>query len=247
MTGSMKKHRDSKPEKKISQRVDLSKLPLDRFANASRAENIYEVVKAGILMGNWAPGERIDDKELAEKLGVSRLSVREALSKLVEIRILEKKHWKGFLVRTLSREEIESIIEIRESLESLAIRKVIKTLTPRTESELEKALTAAETDLKNHDVESFFRSDMLFHEILYRASKNLWLGDILSNLRILIDLIRTMIQSQNFEQAAEEILDEHNQIFNALHIRDEAAAVRAMNRHFIMQRKRIQASLPAEK
>ncbi|MCP4756771.1 MAG: GntR family transcriptional regulator [Proteobacteria bacterium] len=87
---------------------------------------MYSYVKESILHGRWEPGDCIDDLQLSKELGVSRISVREALSKLAENRILHRQHWKGFHVRELSWDEIESIIDVRMSLEHLALEKCLE-------------------------------------------------------------------------------------------------------------------------
>jgi len=68
-----------------------------------------------------------------------------------------------------------------------------------------------------------------------------WLADILKNLRVLIDLIRYIIQSEEFEDVARTSLAEHNEILSALRSGDEAAAIRAMNNHIVNHRRRIRA------
>ena len=76
---------------------------------------------------------------------------------------------------------------------------MVKYFTPEIETALEKSLAEAEADLKNRDVSAFLRSDFTFHEILYDASKNVWLADILKNLRV---LIRRMAQDYRTSQNA---------------------------------------------
>ena len=214
-------------------------LPDLSMTKMSRAENISEVVKEAIFAGHWKPGAKIDDQELAEKLDVSRLSVREALSKLVEAGIVERRHWKGYQLRNLRWDEVESILEVREALEEVAMRKVVHGRSESTLSELEAALKEADELKRNRRIVEFRKADYRFHEILYRASGNDLIADILGNLRILIELIRFISQSEDFDSVASASIGEHREILSKLSQGDGTMAIPAMRDHLRNHRERV--------
>ncbi len=216
-----------------------------KFEKASRAENIYEVIKEGILQGVWKPGDKINDLELSKQLGVSRISVREALSKFVENRIIEKRHWKGYQVRCMSWDEIRGILEIRMSLEMLAIGHVARVVTPELLRELEQAIERSVRDMEADDHDAFRKSDFLFHEILYRESGNPWISRVLESLRILIEIIRHMSQVDRFREVARESIGEHREVIRCLAARDGAGAVESLRRHIAGHSERVRVEVHA--
>src|SRR4030042_321796 len=119
----------------------LSFPSLSRVTNAS---SVCEIVKEGIAAGFWLPGDRINDRELSEKLGVSRISVREALAILVESQLVERVQWKGYFLRKLTLREVKSIIEIRIALEQLAIKSVMRKKDGILYARLGESIDAAE-------------------------------------------------------------------------------------------------------
>jgi DNA-binding GntR family transcriptional regulator len=197
----------------------------------SKAQDLSEIIKEGIFRGRWKPGDRINDRELAELLKVSRISIREALSKLVESKVLVKIHWKGYRVRTLSWREVESIVEIRSHLESLVLDKVIGRLKPETIEELRSSLEETKTRIESLDYYGYRKSDFRFHEILYETSENEWLKDILINLRLLTDNVRRLHEPKDFREFAERGVVEHGQILEHLRENRRGEAQSSMQSH----------------
>ncbi len=209
------------------------------FERTSRAENVYEAIKEGIISGYWKAGDRINDQELADKYQVSRLSVREALSKLVESRILEKVHWKGYYVRKITWEELESIFEIREALEQLALKNFIEKATDEEIKKLVEAVDQSERDLKEGNYEKFMKSDFLFHEILYKDSGNPWIPYILSVAKILIDILRKIEKAEGWEEVGKASVEEHREIIEKIKSKDKNAALRLLKKHLQHHKERV--------
>ncbi len=209
------------------------------FEKTSRAENVYEAIKEGIISGYWKAGDRINDQELANKYQVSRLSVREALSKLVESRILEKVHWKGYYVRKITWEELESIFEIREALEQLALKNFITRASEESIEKLIKAVDQSERDLKAGDYEKFMKSDFLFHEILYQDSGNPWIPYILSVAKILIDILRKIEKAEGWEEVGKASVAEHREIIEKIKNKDKNAALKLLKKHLQHHKERV--------
>ena len=201
------------------------------FAKSSRGETISDYVKECIINGLWKPGERIDDQELAKKIGVSRLTVREALSRLVENRVLTQVHWRGFYVRTLSWEEIVSIVEMREMLEVLALEKFMENADDRLLKELEKSISTSAKDLESDDRDGFFSSDFRFHEVLYMNSGNEWVIHFSKQIMFFIDLLRLMDKKRNFQQIAESSIVEHTALYEVICSGNLNKAVEMMREH----------------
>jgi DNA-binding GntR family transcriptional regulator len=219
---------------------------LDGAKKISRAENIAGVIRDGIERGYWKPDDRINDQELSERLGVSRLTVREALSRLVERRILEKKHWKGYTVRKLSWEDIENIIDVRLSLEELALKNGMAKNPGTLIQELTAAIGTCRKLLADGDYQSFFTADYLFHEVLYRQSGNPWIEDILSDLHLVINLIRHISQADRVQEVAEISIRDHESILQAVRDGQGNVAASRLREHLNNHRERVRREYAAQ-
>ena len=203
----------------------------NRLETRSRSSEIYSIIREGIIAGQWLPGDRIDDKELALKLGVSRLSVREALSKFYESRIVERIHWKGFFLRKISVKEIESIVEIRIALEKVAIRNAIAKADAAFYDELEQAIFYAEQALESDDHAEYMKRDFRFHALIYEASENTWIAMIIDNFIVLIDVLRNLSMMPDFASAARVSMADHRLILSHMRNKDVDAAIAELCRH----------------
>jgi len=219
--------------------------PVAFITKKSRAEDIVGIIKEGIIRGYWKPNEKIDDGELAKRLNVSRITVREALSKLVERRLIEKKHWKGFAVRYLSWEEIDSLIDIRIVLEELALKKIIQTITPNLIHSLEQSINEAKEAVERKDFHGFSRSDYQFHQIIQSESGNPWIKDILEDLHVLISIVRYISQWKHPEEVAKKSISEHERIVESLKQGNGNEAIRYLHEHFNNHRERVRMEYQA--
>jgi DNA-binding GntR family transcriptional regulator len=200
-------------------------------SRVSKAAAVCDVVKEGITSGVWLPGDRINDKELAEKLGVSRISVREALATLVESQLVERVQWKGFFLRKLTLREVKSIIQIRIALEQLAIKSVMRKKDGELYARLEQAIDAAEAAIQSSNHAQYMATDFRFHDLIHEASGNTWIKTIIANLRVTINILRNMSMMVDFEEAARASTSDHRRILAAMRSGDLIEAFRALRDH----------------
>jgi len=210
-----------------------------KYKKTSKAEFVSNYIIECILDGKYKPGEKVNDQELSERLGVSRISVREALSRLEERRILTKAHWKGYSICFLSWQEIESIIEIREVLEELALRKCLDKKDPQLLVELENGIAKSQSDLIINDRKAFFYSDFLFHEILYKGAGNEWIAHFSHQTKFFIDFLRILDKEDNFEEVAKISIKEHREILKKMKEGDSEAALMLMNKQIKNHKDRV--------
>ncbi len=199
----------------------------------SKAEEVSEYIKDGLLAGLWKPEERINDLELSNKLGVSRSSVREALAKLAESNIIEKIQWKGYYVKTLSIQEIESIVELRKSIEKIAIKNVCKQNNPRLYNQMREVINKSEQALNEKDLLSFLKIDFNFHELLYEGSGNPYLKNAISNLIFNINIMRNLSMGgiNEHHSASAASVEDHRNILTAMEEGDTERADMLMDAH----------------
>jgi len=153
-----------------------------RLATGYRSigDMVYEVLREAILSGAFPPGERLRQEALATAIGVSRVPVREALLKLDAEGLVDFSTHKGAVVQTLSHAEIVEIYELRDLLETHALRKSMERMTPERIARLRDL--AAEMD-KQAEGDPFLEVRVRFYRELYDAENAPRMIDLIEGLR----------------------------------------------------------------
>ncbi|MGH8778831.1 GntR family transcriptional regulator [Paraburkholderia sp.] len=153
-------------------------------ADVSIVEFVMSHIREEIRSGKFAVGNRIIEAELRRNLGVSRGSIREAVSRLVAEGLLEANLHKGASVRALSPKEIGDLLEIREVVEGLAARKAASRIDMTDYAErlrlAQKRLDAAEDNADDPD--AYFQANTDYHSLLLEIGGNTRLPAILHHL-----------------------------------------------------------------
>jgi DNA-binding GntR family transcriptional regulator len=136
----------------------------DRTSDDVGSTRVAAYLREAILSGVLRPGDRIRQAEVAERLGASRLPVREALRMLEAEGLTESEAHKGARVPRLTQHEVEMIYEMRERLEPLAITESLGRLD---EAHLERIEEVQRRIEQNDDVEKFLDLDREFHMLTY--------------------------------------------------------------------------------
>jgi DNA-binding GntR family transcriptional regulator len=212
-------------------------LPKSTRKKLSKADIVYDFLLNGIIEGSWLPGDRINDKEIAEHLGVNRLAVREALSRLIQNDVIEQEQWKGYHIREITEHDVQSLVEVRISLEELAMRLFLKqheVVQNQTLELMSNTITDSLAYLEKGDHAKYMEIDFQFHELLYGASGNHMISRIIANTRITTSIMRNLSMGKEFNEFKEAALissKEHEQILHALEARDLEQAYAALNAH----------------
>jgi len=207
----------------------------------SKAVLVYNYLREEIIAGHWNPGDRINDNDISELLNVSRISVREALSKLVQDEIVEQVQWKGYYLRQLTSKDINSFIEVRVALEQLAVTNFLNRENSSFHMKMDETINASEKLLSGKKYREYMIKDFEFHELLYRGSGNQWIQKIITNARVQINILRnrSMGDSIHFEQAAIRSISDHRKILEALKVGDLTESHRLLKDHFETHRNNI--------
>lgn len=205
------------------------------YKKQSKAEDIYEFIYDQILEGRWKPGDRINDQELADEIQVSRISVREALFKLLATGIIEKIQWKGYFLKRVDEHVIEDIVEIRIALETLALNNMLDEPDPTVFDEMKETIDASEIHLENNELAMYLKRDFHFHVLLYSKQKNQYIATTLTNYLILIHFIRfiCMGTGDNFIKTAQDSIKDHRLILKYLMKNNREKAVETLRSHLI--------------
>ncbi len=185
-------------------------------------ELVFESLREAIINGTLKPGERLMEVQLAEDMGVSRTPVREAIRKLELEGFVVMVPRKGAYVAGISLKDIADVFEIRAALEGLAAGLAAERITEDELEELERHLVRVNESTENNDLPALVELDTSFHDILYKASRNDRLVQIINNLREQIQRFRTA--SLAVPGRMKDTLLEHKEIVEAISERNATQA-----------------------
>lgn len=192
-------------------------------------ELVFESLREAIISGQLRPGERLMEIQLAEEMGVSRTPVREAIRKLELEGLVAMIPRKGAYVAGLSLKDIVDVFEIRGALEGLAAELAAERITDEELEELERYLVKIAEAIEKDDLEKVVANDTDFHSLLYQASRNQRLSQIINNLREQIQRFRTT--SLSYPGRMKTALEEHRKIVEAISARDGELASKLAHEH----------------
>lgn len=177
-------------------------------------EVVYESLRRTIISGVIPAGERIVEKEYAERLNISRTPVREALRLLEMEELVEYLPRTGVVVKRISVEDAIEIYKIRHSLEVLASINAMDNITEEEIKDIENLLDITEQKNKDGDVEEVIRLFGVFNTKIYEASRMKRLANMISRLNEYLQRFRNISISEN--ERREKALREHRIILKAI-------------------------------
>ena len=199
-------------------------------------ENAVEGVRGLILRGEYAPGARLGEVELADALGVSRTPVREALRQLAAEGLVELVPNKGARVVAWTADELEQVFELRAQVEGFAAHQAA---LRATDDDIERLAELAEaharaTAARNRDLERVYELNAAFHGGIAAAAGGASLQGVLGSLVHTVVLHRTL---HTFDDAAMERSSRHHlEIVEAVRARDGVWAESVMRAHLLAAR-----------
>ncbi len=207
----------------------------------SLQEQTYQALRTAILSGELAPGERLIETQLAQRLQVSRTPIREAIRQLQHSNLATIDASGTLRVATFSKADAIQLYDCRIALEQLSVIRACEQITALQLIELETFITQAEKIMqtKFSQLTNFQLLDLdyRFHRLLAKSSDNLWLMSLLNQVFDQMALLRVQTMQQNPEVL--EVCREHRRIYQAVVDRDIAIAVQAIQSHLIASRERV--------
>lgn len=190
---------------------------------------VFNTLRQAILRGELAPGERLMEIQLAERLGVSRTPIREAIRKLELEGLVLMIPRKGAEVANISETSLREVLEVRRSLEELAIELACQRITEEELRELELAENVFAEAIRKGDIMTIAESDERYHDVIYQATENSRLVQILSNLRE--QMYRYRLEYIKDADKRQILIVEHEHILRALKAHNIAEAKGAVREH----------------
>jgi len=193
------------------------------------AEAIYSTLREAILSGVLLPGERLGEVQLATLFSKSRTPVREAILRLESERLTERTARRGFVVGRVTRDEVLEVYAVRGVLDGLAARLAAHSILPAEIDHLRWLNTRLREAGEKRDFELMLDLNIQFHESVCRAGRN---SLLLQFMRQIHDWVRRFPQTTfSYPRRAENALDEHEQLLDAIARRDAAAAEQIAREH----------------
>lgn len=143
---------------------------------------VQDSLRAAIIRGELAPGERLTERSLTERLDVSRTVVREALRQLESEGLVELVPNKGPVVRELTPEEAKDLYRIRGVLEGLTARLFVENAPPDQLDDLVAALDDVSLAYKERSADGVLEAKNRFYEVLYAGARSESLSSMLATL-----------------------------------------------------------------
>ena len=194
----------------------LSKINLNNYKPLR--EVIFDSLRQAIIMGELKPGERLMEIQFAEKMGVSRTPVREAIRKLELEGLVVMIPRKGAHVAELSVKDIIDVLEIRSSLDGLATRLAAQRITKDELKELKNIVDQFAQYMEKNNVQGLIKKDVEFHDLIYKASRNDKLMQIATNLKDQVHRFRVVYLKDY--SSPKELVKEHQDIYKAIERND---------------------------
>ncbi|GAX90114.1 GntR family transcriptional regulator [Effusibacillus lacus] len=132
-------------------------------------ERVVSRLREAILKGEFEPGERLVQEELAEAMGVSRMPIREALRQLEKEGLVTLEPHKGAIVTPVTSNDIEEIYYLRAVLEAIAVERSLPNLTQEDKRTLRQLADDMEQAALSEDVEQFVLKNAEFHRIMRKG------------------------------------------------------------------------------
>lgn len=192
----------------------------------SYTAQVFAILREQILKGTYAPGQRLNEAEIAENLGTSRSPVREAFQRLSSEGLVRLVPNRGAFVFSLTESEIEELFEVREALEIAAVQLATQRANKKHLVRLREIVETTDKTIRKAE---YYPRDINFHLQIFKAAGNSKLSTIYSEVNTQIQLAQTLSVSDL--SRAYTAHDEHLPILEALERRDAGGAERAMRVH----------------
>jgi phosphonate utilization transcriptional regulator len=203
--------------------------------SSSLASVVQQEVESAILEGEYAPGAKLTEAAIAQKLGVSRGPVREAFRMLEEAGLVRTEKNRGVYVRDIPMDEALEIFELRAVMDELVGRRLAESMTPAQLKEVRALVDAMEKAVKAEDANEYHRLNLKFHDRLVQMAGNAKLTAIYRKLIKELSLFRRLnLADRSLPGSA----GEHRAIVKAIAAGDAEAAGRAMFQHAMDSRQR---------
>lgn len=190
---------------------------------------IQQTIKERIWQGEYKPGDRLFEAQLAKQFSISRSPVREAIRTLINEGLLIMDEKSQITVYKPTLKDVRDIYGCRVALESAAVALAAERASERHIEELGRIITETEASVENNEKEEIVKWNTKFHEHIILISGNIRLKKLVDELHSLTYYYRLLNIEGN--ERGEVILKGHKEIFNAIRENDPEKAIQSLKKH----------------
>lgn len=198
---------------------------------------VFITLRRAILTGQLKPGERLLEVHLANKLGVSRTPIREAIRKLELEGLVIMIPRRGAEVARITEKSLKDVLEVRRALDALSVELACDRITEEDMKRLLQACQDFEKAAKGKDASVIAKADVALHDIIVEATGNQRLAQLVNNLSEQMYRYRFVYIKE--ESKHDMLVAEHREIYESIASRDKERAARAAKLHIDNQEKSI--------
>lgn len=214
-------------------------LQLDMDSYLPLRDVVFNTLRNAILRGELKPGERLMEMHLANKLGVSRTPIREAIRMLEQEGLAVTIPRKGAQVAKMTEKDLQDVLEIRDALDELAVSMAAERMTPDQLDELKASMHEFEAATRSKDVRAIVEADEAFHNVIYRMANNPKLELIVKNLRE--QMYRYRYEYVKGSASYHQLIEEHVAIIEGFEKQDSDYVRKIMHTHLENQIEAVRA------
>ncbi|HIS80560.1 MAG TPA: GntR family transcriptional regulator [Candidatus Scatomonas merdavium] len=211
---------------------DLSKI-MREYQYMPLRDVVFHTLRRGIMQGDLKPGERLMEIKLANRLGVSRTPIREAIRMLELEGLVVMIPRKGAQVAEITAKDLKEVLEVRIGLEELAVKFACQRITEEQLEGLHQASRRFERAVLAEDLTELAEADVEFHDLVYKATANDRLVQLLNNIRE--QMYRYRVEYLKDEEIRASLVQEHDELLERLRERDMEGAKRVTQKHIERQ------------
>ena len=194
---------------------------------------VFNTLRQEILMGKLKPGEKLREIQLADKMGVSRTPVREAIRMLELEGLVKMVPRRGAEVANITEKDLQDAFEVRNALEKLAIELACERMTGEQIQRLKENSKKFKEAADQNDAEKLAGIDEEFHDIIFEATNNPRLIQLLNNLRQ--QFYRYRLECLKDKNAHESLLQQHMTLIDNIENKNVEAATINITAHITNQ------------
>lgn len=206
---------------------------------------VFNTLRQAILTGEMKPGERLMEIHLANKLGVSRTPIREAIRKLELEGLVIMIPRRGAEVAQITWKSLKDVLEVRRALDVLAIELACDRMTQEELQELYRACESFAEATRKKDVREIAEADVALHDFIVAATRNNRLIQLVNNLAE--QMYRYRFEYIKDSSQHERLIQEHNDMYQSILRKDKESAARAVRKHIDNQEEAIIHQLQLER
>ena len=207
---------------------------LEQAGSQNLHEATFQTLKSLLVEGKIVPGSKLNERELAERLNVSRTPIREAIRRLAADGLVELIANRGAIAVQLSIDDVIHTFDVIAELEGYSGELAAKNISDSTLSELEALQYEMMASYARRDLSSYYKLNLRIHRLIHNAANNPVLATLFSQVNSRIEALR--FRSNQDGVKWEKAVEEHQEMLDALKARDSARMRKVMIAHVTKKR-----------